>query len=365
MLLMSLAWPLRGQFGHLPGAMIAGTAAALIPLIVFRGRWLAAAGLALIMSALGFAIGGHLGYGKLFESVEVFAGPGAAWDLMQLFLIGGIWGGIGGTLMGFAFSEKTFCRLDFLVLVGVSAVWYLLIAFVDIEALSLFFFYAGFAIFHVYNFRNKKSEVVTLLGFGSFIGFALAFTASALLLHAGHKGILPGPGWWVLRDQVIGLVGGFFLWLIFSRMDRGEMYPSLMHDVAGLHQIGCIFMIAVVPGVNLVNVLMYWKESGVLLMHQIWFLIAVPSASAFYVYHLLKSRDGFSIRLELTLYRLTIFFFWLLSLTAVAKETFMYGLTRWETAYSQFFISTFALTILLWLCHRPYKAPPTLIIPES
>ena len=48
LLLMSLAWPLRGQFGHLPGAMITGTAAALVPLIGFRGRWLASAGLAIL-----------------------------------------------------------------------------------------------------------------------------------------------------------------------------------------------------------------------------------------------------------------------------------------------------------------------------
>ena len=131
-LTLALAWPLRGQFGHVPGAAIPGAFISLV--LVF---FLPAAdrekrtGAALVLGTAGFALGGALGYGSLIDSLLAFSRfrdilPG----LLQLFLIGGVWGGLGASFLAFAFPSPRLRRIEiFFLLLLAGAIFILLEVF--------------------------------------------------------------------------------------------------------------------------------------------------------------------------------------------------------------------------------------------
>lgn len=344
---MALAWSLRGQFGHLKGALIPGAAAALIPLLTLRRKWLAATGLALILSSVGFAVGGHLGFGKLFQYVE-YAALSECWRTwVKLGWIGGIWGGLGGTFLGFAFSEKIFSPKDFLLFLALFFIWSFFLGVFDWEFLDLPLFGAGWILLHAYNFWIKKSTTVTVLGIAGLIGTAAAFKVTALLLHFGRQGFLGPYAWWDLRDQMIGFTVGASLYLGFRYLEKRQCWPSLAHDVVSFHKGGMIMLLLFIPGVNVASLLYYWMENGPLGMHQTW-LIATAAAFLIGQGLMIFSRwDHFSIHLEKTISNVMIFWIWFLSMLAIAKETFMLGLRRWEMADTFFLLLSFIITALL------------------
>lgn len=344
---MALAWSLLGQFGHLKGALIPGAAAALIPLLTLRGKWLASTGLALILASVGFAAGGHLGYGKLFQYVE-YAPLMECWRTwMKLGLIGGIWGGLGGTFLGFGYSEKIFTSRDFLFFLTLLFIWSFFLGVFDWEFLELPLFAAGFILLHVYNFWIKKSTAVTVLGIAGLVGAAAAFKITALLLHFGRQGLLGLYGWWTLRDPMTGFLVGASLYLGFQYLEKRQCRPSLAHDVVSFHKGGITMLLLFIPGVNVVSLLKNWMEIGALGMHQTWLIAAAAAFLIWQALMIFPRWDHFSIHLEKTLTKVTISWIWFLSILAIAKETFVLGLRRWEMTYTLVLIFSLLMTALL------------------
>lgn len=98
---MSLGWGLRGYIGGGPfGAMIPGALVAL--LLCQYLRWNAASAAAVVaFSALGIGFGGEMTYGQtlgLLLSSDSFA-----WGLTGTTLKGGVWGLLGGAMLGLGF----------------------------------------------------------------------------------------------------------------------------------------------------------------------------------------------------------------------------------------------------------------------
>lgn len=98
---LGTAWAIRGQFGHEQGAAWAGTIGSLsVLLVVKRADWLSKAFGITLAGALGWGIGGIMsygmvvGYGRASDFVNVYYG------LLMLFVIGGLYGFIGGGLFG-------------------------------------------------------------------------------------------------------------------------------------------------------------------------------------------------------------------------------------------------------------------------
>lgn len=103
---LGTAWAIRGQFGHEHGAAWAGAIGSLSVLLVAkRADWFAKAFSITLAGALGWGIGGIMsyglvvGYGRGSDFVNVYYG------LSMLFVIGGLYGFIGGGLFGLSLTN--------------------------------------------------------------------------------------------------------------------------------------------------------------------------------------------------------------------------------------------------------------------
>lgn len=104
---MSVGWGFRGNYGHEAGAMIPG---ALLGLALAIGSGNAAwhrRGLLLaFLGALGWAFGGQMSYGRIIGYICHSSYPDVAYGFASLFVIGGLWGGIGAGILALALTEK-------------------------------------------------------------------------------------------------------------------------------------------------------------------------------------------------------------------------------------------------------------------
>lgn len=114
-LTLGTAWAVRGQFGHEQGAAWAGGIGALCTLLIARREdWNAKLFKATLAAAVGWGLGGMMsygivvGYGNGIDFVNVYYG------LISLFVIGGLYGFIGGGLFGLALSASKDRKVDWL-----------------------------------------------------------------------------------------------------------------------------------------------------------------------------------------------------------------------------------------------------------
>ncbi len=94
---MSLAWRIRGQFGHEIGAAIAGALGALaIAILAGREDWQKRAPHFALFGALGWAFGGSISYMKVVGYCHSSDSASVLYGFAGLFLIGFLWAAIGG-----------------------------------------------------------------------------------------------------------------------------------------------------------------------------------------------------------------------------------------------------------------------------
>ena len=108
-LALGTAWAIRGQFGHEPGAAWAGGIGALaLVLVSQRKDWYNKALLITLSSALGWGAGGIISYGIVVGYGRSTDFLNASYGLLMLFVIGGLFGLLGGGLVGLTLqsSEK-------------------------------------------------------------------------------------------------------------------------------------------------------------------------------------------------------------------------------------------------------------------
>lgn len=348
-LLMSLAWSLRGQFGHLKGALIPGAlSAASVAFCHPRFRNRKAIAWALLLGPLGFCVGGHLSYGKTILAVLSAAGLSTVLaELFRIFLLGGVWGGLGMTFLGFAFSEEALEKKDLFFLGGITFSWVLFLGIFNLESYDLALLLGSLVLIHIYNVLFKKSASIAFLGTSGTLGFGFGFLVSVLLLYAGKIGMLGGGWpWWALRDQIIGILGGLSL---FAAAFFISWKPSLSwkEDLNGpltIERWGLVSYLVLVPFPNAVNLLTYWALERSMfskswLVLGVGVLAAVACIKIFWLAHLKLSFP--------TLIYSTLFLIWFLSFLGIVKETVPLGIKRWESAYTLFLVYSFILTILL------------------
>jgi hypothetical protein len=131
---LGTTWAVRGQFGHEQGAAWAGSIAALAILMLSkRADWNAKFLKITLAAAVGWGLGGMMsygivvGYGKGVDFINVYYG------LTMLFVIGGLYGFIGGGLFGLALLNSEENRVDWLLvatkmLAGGTIAYFFLIA---------------------------------------------------------------------------------------------------------------------------------------------------------------------------------------------------------------------------------------------
>ncbi|WP_159474693.1 hypothetical protein [Dyadobacter sp. 3J3] len=105
---LATAWAIRGQFGHEQGAAWAGSFGALsIVLLAKRNDWYARIFQLALASATGWGITGIISYGIVVGYGRSTEFGNAYYGLVMLFIIGGLFGLLGGGLFGIALSDST------------------------------------------------------------------------------------------------------------------------------------------------------------------------------------------------------------------------------------------------------------------
>jgi hypothetical protein len=103
---LGTAWAIRGQFGHEHGAAWAGGIGSLaILLVAKRQDWLSKAFTVVLAGALGWGLGGMMSYGLVVGYGRGNDWPNVFYGLSMLFVIGGLYGFLGGGLFGMALSN--------------------------------------------------------------------------------------------------------------------------------------------------------------------------------------------------------------------------------------------------------------------
>lgn len=131
---LGTAWAIRGQFGHEQGAAWAGGIGGLVILLIAkREDWYPKLFKATLAAAVGWGAGGMMsygivvGYGRGTEFLNVYYG------LAMLFVIGGLYGFIGGGLYGLVLQENDKQKI----------IWGSLIAEMTAGALVFYWFFVG------------------------------------------------------------------------------------------------------------------------------------------------------------------------------------------------------------------------------
>ncbi|MGV8096616.1 MAG: hypothetical protein AB2L24_32570 [Mangrovibacterium sp.] len=103
---LGTAWAVRGQFGHEQGAAWAGGIGALA-LVLVSGRkdWYSKALTIALVSAIGWGAGGMISYGQIVGYGRSDDFLNASYGLLMLFMIGGLYGLLGGGLVGLNLSS--------------------------------------------------------------------------------------------------------------------------------------------------------------------------------------------------------------------------------------------------------------------
>ncbi len=125
---MSVGWGVRGDYGHEAGAMIPG---ALLGLAICcasgRPDWWRRAGVMGLCGALGWSFGGQMSYGRIIGYTAASSFPDVAYGYGSLFVVGGVWGGIGAGILALAVTESRVWLGRFVrPLVALGLVWLVL-----------------------------------------------------------------------------------------------------------------------------------------------------------------------------------------------------------------------------------------------
>lgn len=104
---LGTAWAIRGQFGHEQGAAWAGGIGALaIIMLAKRPDWYAKAFKATLAGAIGWGLGGMISYGVVVGYGRGSDFGNVYYGLMMLFVIGSLFGFLGGGLFGLILDES-------------------------------------------------------------------------------------------------------------------------------------------------------------------------------------------------------------------------------------------------------------------
>lgn len=104
---LGTSWAIRGQFGHTYGAAWAGSIIAIvIVLLARRTDWYAKVFHLALASAAGWGIGGIISYGIVVGYGRANDFTNAYYGFLMLFVIGGLFGLLGGGLFGLTLADE-------------------------------------------------------------------------------------------------------------------------------------------------------------------------------------------------------------------------------------------------------------------
>lgn len=216
-LTLGLGWAIRGHFGHWWGASWAGGMGALALLLaVGRNDWIKRAPVLALLAAIGWGMGGIMSYGIIVgycRSAEVF---NSAYGYAMLFVVGGLYGFIGGGLFGLGLSTDEKKKPDWLRLllemfvIGSLAYWFIIIEMEWLmtpprdESWAICLGSASALAWYLY--RNGNINALRV-GLYSALGGGVGFAFGNFLQTMGSISGL-SYNWWNVMEFTLGFLGG-------------------------------------------------------------------------------------------------------------------------------------------------------------
>lgn len=259
-LAVGLAWGIRGDFGHVIGAMYPGAALALA-LAYTSGRASLFARMPILaaLSAGAIGAGGTMSYGILHGYAQSDTAINYGYGFVTLFLQGGAWGTFAGGLIGLMLDRRPMTTGDWLGLLGSVFVGGWMIAFGVISLLGFHInpprndtsvaFIAAAACQFAWLARHKRTLGLrsALLGF---IGFGLGMATGRLLGNLAN--VLQEVGgftinhWNVMEVSCGCIGGGIFVAGMVDAADPG-LSEDEGEDARLASWLGIVMVLAMIP----------------------------------------------------------------------------------------------------------------------
>jgi len=280
---VGLGWGIRGDFGHLIGAMYPGAVLALALCYVSGQRalfkWMPFLS---AISAVAIGTGGHMSYGILHGYAQSDTLVNYAYGFFTLFLQGAAWGVFGCAAVGLLLEENRlkpgeWAAAILTILFSGAAVYVLVVVLLGFHInpprsdASIGFTGAALGLF-LWLIFNKKQLGLRAATLG-YIGFGLGMSVGRLFGNIANVfttfpfgGVGPfSINHWNVMEVSVGLIGGFtFAWGML-----GLKYPEppenenmgLLHVYGALYVLGGIPLLHRLTRVELPKKLDEWTSS--------------------------------------------------------------------------------------------------------
>jgi hypothetical protein len=257
-LAVGLAWGIRGDFGHLVGAMYPGAVLAMALAYVSGQRslflWMPViAG----VSALAIGAGGLMSYGILHGYAQADTLINYAYGFFTLFLQGSAWGTFGGALIGLVLERKPMRTGEWLGLIGsvLFAGWFTSYVVVDVIGFqinpprnsgSIAFMGAALGQLIWLACNNKPTGLRgAVLGY---VGFGIGMTVGRLLGNYANV-LQTSTGYtinhWNVMETSCGFIAGFIY--CFGMVGRSYPEPPEKENITLASVYGIIYVLGVIP----------------------------------------------------------------------------------------------------------------------
>lgn len=253
-LAVGLGWGIRGDFGHLIGAMYPGAALGLgFALVSGQKNALKWAPLLGAIGGLGIATGGAMSYGLLHGYAQADTFINYTYGFFTLVLEGGAWGCFGGALIGLALENDEIRIFDFLSLVATVFVTGFLLYGIVVDVLGfhinpdrsdLSIGYTGGAIgLFVWLKQNNRRYAFQGAFFG-YTGFGVGMALGRLIANIVRQQPFPINHWNVMEVSC-GLIGGFVF--AFGMLGRKFPEPPQTRNFSWLSAVSALYVMALIP----------------------------------------------------------------------------------------------------------------------
>lgn len=216
-LILGLGWAIRGHFGHEWGAAWAGSMGGLAIILASRRQdWWNHAPVLALLSAIGWGVGGMMSYGIVIGYCRGIDFGNVAYGYAMLAVIGGLYGCIGGGMLGLGLASHPEKRPQWAALIaemvaGAWLSWGLLIYqmewFMTPPRSELWAACLGAAAALLwYLYRNgffNAARVALFAALGAGFGFSFGNFIQTLGSSSGLA-----YNWWNVMEFTLGLCGG-------------------------------------------------------------------------------------------------------------------------------------------------------------
>ena len=373
---LGTAWAIRGQFGHEPGAAWAGGIGGLALVLVSKRKdWYPKIYSIAMASAVGWGAGGMMSYGIVVGYGRSSSLPDAFYGLLMLFVIGGLYGILGGGLVGLSLDstkEKRVnwgCLLSEMVAGGLIGYYLLIVQFEWLmtpprsEAWALCFG-AGMALLWHMARNNFKSPIRVALFSAIGAGFGFAF---GNFLQTLGTSLEIQFNMWNVMEYSIGFFGGIGMaYGVFSSKWPGETrVPERWES-----RLSMLAVFVIIPFIILIDALGYntlmerikdlINPETTAMLSALFSIFVIFSVAIIGYYKFSKSRTGFESKDILLLFIVYLTAYILISY--VVSGVFA---GRFPSNHQLYVVN---FVVILWLMNKqftPFFGNPVSVMPVN